>query len=165
MARWDEEDYWDDADDPGPAHRLPWDDEGVAAAEGPPAPGPLRQELEGSVYEIPDPLWGFTAPHREWHPGACARCDPAARLTYCYKGTDARRVRAKLFAMVVVEPSPENGLKKTTAFALDPRRIPLKVLRKIHNADGWRGALEEPFLRRMQTHLERWLARRGGTGS
>jgi hypothetical protein len=163
MTRWEEEEYWDDANEP--PRRPAWDDEAFAAVERPPAPGPLRQELEGSVYEIPDPLWGFAAPDREWHPGACARCDPAAGLAYSYKGTDARRVREKLFAVVVVDPTPQNGLKKTTAFALDPRRIPLPIFRKIHNADGWRGALEEECLRRMQTHLERWLARREGAGA
>ncbi len=147
MARWDDEDYWDDAD---------------FATPQPPPQRPIQQELEGSIYAIPDPLWGFTVPDRAWHPGVCVHCDLTAGLTFCSKGTDARRARLDRFPMVVVEPSPQNGLEKPTAFALDPRRIALNVLRKIHNADGWCGTLEAEPLGRLQLHLQRFLTRPGG---
>ena len=164
MARWDDEDYWDDADEPEPrrAPRRPVQEEEFA-----PEPAsdhrPIREEMEGAVYAISDPLWEFKVPDRDWHPGVCVRCDPRARLAFCCKGTDARRARLDRFAALIVTPSPQNGLEKTTAFPLDPHRLPLNILQKIHNSDGWRGSLEDVFLRQLQIHVDRFLARSGGT--
>jgi hypothetical protein len=163
MARWDDDDYWDDAQERAsvPARRHRRDDD----EEPPPSPAPLNpveEELEGSVYAISDPLWGFEVPDRDWHPGVCVRVDIKSSLTFCYKGTDASRARTDRFPMVVVEQSKQNGLEKQTAFSLEPHRIPLPILRKIHNQGGWKGSLESVYLLRLQDHLRQFERRPGG---
>ena len=94
MARWDDDDYWDDAEEPAPQV-------------------PVTGELEGAVYMIPDRIWGFHAVGREHHPGVCIRCDLPARLAFLYKGTDVGASRPDRFLNVIVEPSETNGLRGT----------------------------------------------------
>jgi hypothetical protein len=135
MACWDEEDYWDDAENDQPQV-------------------PIVKELEGSVYMIPDRRWGFQAEGREDHPGACVRCDLPARMTYLNKGTDLHSARPDRFLYVTVEPSPQNGLSKPTAFALEPRRIRLHVIRYFHQGRELLGRLEDHYFRTMRQHFD-----------
>jgi hypothetical protein len=155
MPRWEDEDYWDDAEetDHRRFRRPAREKEDSEPAEPLVPPRAVEQELEGSVYDIPDDLWGFEAVFRSWHPGVCVRLDITAEVGFCYKGTDARRVR-KRFRIILVEPSQQNGLKKTTAFALEPHRIPERRLREIHNSDSWRGVLERETLQLLQADLD-----------
>jgi hypothetical protein len=143
MARWDDDEYWDDAE------------------ESPPLV-PVVLELEGSVYMVPDRIWGIQAEGREDHPGACVRCDLVARLTFLNKGTDVRSARPSRFLYVTVEPSPQNGLSKPTAFALDPRRVRLHVLRCLHQGREWLGRLEDHHFRAMRQHFDGLLQLLGG---
>jgi hypothetical protein len=136
MSSWGEDDYWDDGDEPSPPQV------------------PVAQELEGSVYMVPDKLWGFRAEGREDHPGACVRCDVAARLTFLNKGTDVESKRPDRFVYEEVQPSTHNGLSKPTAFALDPRRIRLHKLRNLHQGREWLGRLEEHHFRGMRQHFD-----------
>ncbi len=145
MARWDDEEFWDDADEP-------------------PAQVPVAEELEGSVYMVPDRLWGFRAEGREHHPGTCVRCDVPARLAFLFKGTDLASARPDRFLYVSVEPSPQNGLAKPTAFALDPRRIRLHVLRNLHQGREWIGRLEDHYLLAMRRHFDALSRRPEGSG-
>ena len=123
MSGWDDDDYWDDEEEPPPQV-------------------PVAEELERSVYMVPDQLWGFRAEGREDHPGACVRCDVAARLTFLNKGTDAECMRPDRFVYETVQPSTQNGLSKPTAFALDPQRIRLHKLRNLHQGREWLGCLD-----------------------
>jgi hypothetical protein len=146
MAHWDDDEFWDDAE------------------ESPPQVS-VTAELEGSVYMVADRLWGFHAEGREHHPGACVRCDVAARLAFLLKGTDLASARSGRFLYVNVEPSPENGLSKTTAFALDPRRIRLHVLRNLHRGQEWLGRLEHHYFLPMRQHFDARLRSAAGSRS
>lgn len=143
MPRWEEDEFWDDADEPPPQV-------------------PVAGELEGSVYMVPDRLWGFRAEGREHHPGACVRCDVPARLAFLFKGTDLASARPSRFLYVNVEPSPQNGLDKPTAFAIDPRRIRLHVLRNLHQGRECIGRLEDHYFLAMRRHFETLFPPRPG---
>jgi hypothetical protein len=143
VVHWIDDDFWDDRREP--------DLEQV----------PVEKELEGSVYMIPDQLWGFHAKGRQDHPGACVHCDLSARLSFLNKGTDLHSARLDRFALVIVESSTNNGLAKPTAFALDPRRMRLHKLLTFHEGKEWLGRLEEEHFRVMREHFE-MLARLGG---
>src|SRR5262245_19208453 len=100
MAHWEGEDYWDDANEPEPRRPVRRRQQEEKLQEPALPPRPLQEELPGSLYTIPDSDWGFEAAFRSWHPGACARCDLAASLAFCFKGTDARRLRARYTLLV-----------------------------------------------------------------
>jgi hypothetical protein len=136
MARWEDDDFWDDLE-PDPDSQVP-----------------VESELEGCVYMVPDRVWGFEAPDREDHPGACVECALIARLTFLNKGTDVRSARTDRYLVVIVEPSTQNKLQKTTAFALDPRRIRLHVLLNLHRSSRLLGQLEEVYFRPMREQFE-----------
>jgi hypothetical protein len=161
MARWEVEDYWDDADEknepPRPSRRPSQnEDESEEPERHSHPPRPLQEQIQGSLYAIPDSDWGFEAEFRDWHPGACARCDVAADLTYCFKGTDARRMRPR-YTLLVLQPTPRNNLKKSTALSNSPSRIRLAVVRRLHDEAGWLGAIEEHELGLLQSWLNWFL--------
>ncbi|MDA1055123.1 MAG: hypothetical protein O3C40_32275 [Planctomycetota bacterium] len=52
-----------------------------------------ERELPGSVYQVPDKMWGFDAVGRIEHPGACTACDVHKRQAVLLKGTDAEGAR------------------------------------------------------------------------
>jgi len=153
MVRWEEEDYWDDADEPEPPRpsRRPLREEEPPEPSCPPQP--LQEQLQGSLYAIPDLEWGFEAAFRAWHPGACARCDVAANLAFCFKGTDAGRMRAR-YTLLVLHPTARNHLKKSTALSNRPNRIQLGVVRHLHDGTGWLGEIEENELALLQSQLD-----------
>ena len=87
---------------------------------------------EGSIVEVPDERWGFVAPARTWHPGACTEIRQNALRAKMHKGTGAEemspRYRARYY---LVEPTWSNGLRKDTAFELDGhcfKRRPMALL-------------------------------------
>jgi hypothetical protein len=167
MATWDDEDFWSDRDD-GPTFqairpRRPPD--GEEDGPGPPPPlVPVEEAFVGSVYWIVDRLWGFPAPDRAAHPGVCVRCDRNSQAAILLKGTSVREDRAwryDRYDVLVVDPTPENGLENPTAFALEPRPVDLRILRRIHLEEGPRGWVSRDVLWKMEARLadlERALA-------
>jgi hypothetical protein len=111
---------------------------------------------------VPDRLWNFQAPGRDHHPGACVRCDVVARLAFLCKGTDVGSARPDRYLYVTVEPSPGNGLSKPTAFALDPRRVRLHVLRCLHQGKELIGRLEDHYFCAMRGHFDAIVRLVGG---
>jgi len=82
----------------------------------------------GLVLYVRDYLWGFDAPSRYSHPGACLGIDDRTQRATMLKGTDEQSGVAQSGPCYVVEPSATNGLTKPTAFGLEPRKIKLRPL-------------------------------------
>jgi hypothetical protein len=110
----------------------------------------LEKDLPRSVYEIPDEYWGFRAYNRDSHPGVCTASD--GHLATLIQGTDPIAVIAAGRAHVLIDPSPENGLKKQTAFKLEPRRFRARKIGLMH-FDRLRGRLSEEDHIRITTEL------------
>jgi hypothetical protein len=163
MARWEAEEYWDDADEPEPARLSRQPRHEVEPPQPPLPPRPLQEQLQGSLYAIPDSEWGFETAFRAWHPGACARCDLAASITYCFKGTDARRMRPR-YTLLVLHPTARNRLKKSTALSNRPNRIQLAVVRRLHDGVGWLGEIEDNDLALLQRQLDWFLEQENRRG-
>jgi hypothetical protein len=165
IGSWDDDDCWSDRDDvtafqPIRACRPPAEEEA-----GPEPPEPLvsvEEAFVGAVYWIADTLWGI--PDRLAHPGVCVRCDHKMQQAVMVKGTSVRQSQAwryERYEVLVVDPTPENGLKNPTAFSLEPRPIDLRILRRIHLEDGPRGRVPQELLWTMEARLadlERALA-------
>jgi hypothetical protein len=131
-----------------------WDEAGLAEPDEPQVVDP-EHELPGSVYMVPDRVWGFQALGREDHPGACARCDVGLRQVWMFKGTDPASARLDRYSVLLVEPSAENGLHKTTAFALEPRQVRLHKVLLLHRSTRRLGRLEPAELQSLQAELLR----------
>ena len=110
-------------------------------------------ELPGSVYMVPDKFWGFQAVGRVEHPGICTQCDIPATVATLLKGTDANRIRGA-HGYWITAATQSNGLKKSTAFQLQPRRFPLRRVLLMHE-NRRVGRLEDNELRQLQRELER----------
>jgi hypothetical protein len=63
-----------------------------------------------------------------------------------------------------VEPSLQNGFTKAAAFPLEPYRVSLRTLRKIHGGDGCLGSHEDVHLQRLERNLEQSPTQIGGVG-
>lgn len=113
----------------------------------------VEMELPGSVYMVPDKFWGFQAIGRDDHPGACTRCDAAAALAILVKGSDIAGLRG-LHGYLVIGPTRDNGLKKPTAFALQPRPFRLRRVLLMH-PNRRIGQLDADDALRLQRELER----------
>jgi hypothetical protein len=157
MARWEDDDCWSDADDPRDLRHVrptrPLDE-----AEPEPAPPlvPVEEAFVGSVYWVSDRLWKIPPSDRVAHPGICVRCDLRSQRAVMVKGTSVRENRAwryNCYAVVVVEPTAENGLIRPTAFALEPRNIDLRILRRVHLEEGPRGRVAPEVLRAIEEGL------------
>jgi hypothetical protein len=163
MARWEDDEFWTDSDEHHERFRFqdsdPGDDEPESLLEE-----PTTEALEGTVYMVPDPCWGFHIPHREDHPGACVCCDLGSRLTFLNKGTDPKAARGDRYLILVIEPTPENGLSKPTAFALDPRPIRLHRLLTLHHSPRRLGRLETHQFLTMRHHFDALRRLGGGDG-
>jgi hypothetical protein len=123
-------------------------DEEVSTPELDPA-----SELPGSVYMVPDKFWGFQAVGRIEHPGLCTQCDIPATVATLLKGTDANRIRGA-HGYWITAATQSNGLKKSTAFQLQPHRFPLRRVLLMHE-NRCVGRLEDSELRKLQRELER----------
>ena len=110
----------------------------------------LKNDLPRSIYDVPDRFWGFHAFSRDMHPGACLEANVHhAKLV---QGTDHASYAAARHTCVLVDPSPENGLSKKTAFILEPRRFRAKKIGLMH-FDRLRGRLSEEDHIRITTEL------------
>jgi hypothetical protein len=132
---------------------MPWDDDDWDDGRDEPPAVPVEEALPGSVYFVPDEVWGFEALHRLDHPGVCVGCDVPRRWGWLYKGTDARAAVAARYDALVVPPSPENGLGKPTAFALEPRAVRLHKVLTWHVSSRRLGQLEDEYFRPMRVHF------------
>ena len=113
-----------------------------------------ERELPGTVYSVPDKFWGFEAVGREDHPGICMACNASQRQASLIKGTDARTTRWHSVGRVLVDPTPSNGLVKTTAFELAPRLFRLRRVVLLHD-DRRMGKLDPPDFDRLKRELDR----------
>jgi hypothetical protein len=111
------------------------------------------RDLPGSIYMVPDKFWGFEAVGRFDHPGACVFCDPSGNATLV-KGTDLISARPGLQGLLIIEPSPGNGLRKPTAFAIAPRRFKSRRVALLH-FDRRLGSLEAEELHYLQEQILR----------
>lgn len=154
------EEWWDGIDEPTfrPIRRSRprKDDPEEDAADASAQPIPAEEGLEASVYRIPTVLWWFDAPNRRDRPGLCVRCDLTERIAVLCPGRDPGS-RYSQGTVVLVDPTPENGLTKRTAFAMTPWTIDLRMLQLIHN-DGQRmGRLAADVFDEILVHLaELW---------
>jgi|GEM_PF-1386263 len=83
----------------------------------------------GSVLRVPDKLWGFFDPERTRHPGACWDINNKTLRVSMLKGTDARNIPdGHWWRYHEIRPSGTNGLKKPTAFDLEPFQFKLRRL-------------------------------------
>jgi hypothetical protein len=131
----------------GPPEPPSAPDAGVESPEFLPA-----RDLPGAVLMIPNRHWGFEVVSADDHPGACAFYRPEQRSGVLVGGTDADNVRwGKYF---VVDPTPENGLSKPTAFKLVPRYFRLHKL-KLYFPERHIGRLDGTTLRTLRDELAR----------
>jgi hypothetical protein len=113
-----------------------------------------ERDLPGSVYAVPDSYWGFEAPGRTSHPGACSQCSVAGQHATFVKGTDVRSSRPDITPILLIQPSEANGLSKETAFALAPRRLRLHKAVLLHY-NRRMGVLDPEDLARLRGELTR----------
>jgi hypothetical protein len=86
--------------------------------------------LPGSVLMVPDDLWEIDVPDRHEHPGFCHAAKPASWKAIMLLGRDPRSAW-NLKDAYHVRPSRKNGLTKTTAFELIPRKLRLDLICKL----------------------------------
>lgn len=115
--------------------------------------GARLREWTGSVYAVPDKLWGFESVLSDSHPGACLGGD--ARFAHFVQGTSVenewgRRGRERVL------PSADNGLRKETSFRLEPRRFRWNRVVLLH-PDRFIGRLDAEDLQRLRERLDHLL--------
>ena len=130
-------------------YRLEWGAEDDAA---PPEPQPSDEEFPGTVFAVPDRLWGFEAFGREDHPGVCTAWRPEAWQATLVKGRDAATDRGHPRTRLLVEPSRQNGLHKPTAFELAPLYRPLRRVRLLYPSRRM-GTLEPDLFAELRRRL------------
>ena len=138
-----------------PSKRLYREEWGGEEDDPLPEPVPSDNELPGTVFAVPDRHWGFDAVGREDHPDICTAARPETIRATLVKGRDAATDRGPLRTRFVVDPSPLNGLRKTTSFQLVPLTMSLRRVRLLF-PDRRMGKLEPvPFakLRRRLAQL------------
>ncbi len=111
-------------------------------------------EFVGSVYKVPDSMWGFQAVGRVEHPGACTLCGTEHRYAILLKGTDAEGCPHRFPRVVTVLASRANGLIKTTAFTIEPRKFRLRKIELLHE-NRLVGRLDRHDLSLLQAELHR----------
>jgi len=113
----------------------------------------LANHWTGSIYAVPDKLWGFELVVPGSHPGACLGGDE--RTAIFLQGTDVendwgRRGRTRVL------PSASNGLRKETSFRLAPRRLRWRRACLLH-PERHLGKLDADDLLRLRTELDEAL--------
>lgn len=116
------------------------------------------RDWTGSIYWIPDRLWGFELVLADGHPGACMGGD--ARAACFVQGTDVendwqRRARERVL------PSERNGLHKETSFRLEPRRFRWNRVVLLH-PERFVGRLDEADYARLRERLDELLDAEAG---
>ena len=135
-----------------PLKRLDVKEWGSEEDDLPPKPVPSDTALPGTVFAVPDRLWGFEADGRKDHPGICTAARPGTIHATLVKGQDAATDRNPHQTRFVVEPSQMNGLRKTTSFELVPR---IKSLRRVRDLfpDRRMGKLEPATFGKLRRRL------------
>ncbi len=82
----------------------------------------MSQNLPGAVIMVPNRYWGFTNINSVDHPGVCVELLRDHRDGVLVKGTDAEHAYGRR-GYLYFDPTPENGLKKETAFEMRPKVI------------------------------------------
>lgn len=136
-------------------------EEGGGRPRHTPSEWDAASELPGSVYFVPDRLWGFDAAGRTDHPGVCVEYVERSLHAMMLKGTDADSPRVARLprAYVIVAPDDDNGLGKPTAFELSLRRLSSRHVVLMHQ-DRRAGSVGAEVLERMRAELRRVFARR-----
>jgi len=139
--------------------KEPLDDDGIEAADV--VRVDPERDMPGSVYAVPNSYWRI--PGGTSHPGACAYCSVAAQHATFVKGTDVKSARPDITPILLIQPSPVNGLSKPTAFALAPWVLRLNKAVLLH-FDRRMGALDPEDLARLRRELSRLFDQgRGGS--
>ena len=81
-------------------------------------------EFRGAVYFLPDDYWGFETVTSSDHPGACVDNVPRDASGLLVQGRGLHSGYARRSISEVVEPTPGNGLTKSTAFEISPTFCP-----------------------------------------
>jgi hypothetical protein len=115
---------------------------------------------EGCIVFVKDEAWGFSAPGRVEHPGLILWLADDLRYCTLLKGTDAEFVRDQR-RVFIVEPSEMNGLAKPTAFRLEPRTLPRRLVMLMLESPRYIGAVSDTELDAARYQLSRSF---GGTG-
>jgi hypothetical protein len=121
---------------------------------GPPSVAPLQEELPGSVYYVPHDVWNVPTRQPKDRPGVCVGCDVPGRWAWLYRGIDASSPVVRSHETILVPPSGANGLKKLTAFLVEPQGVRLHRLMTFHSHPRLVGRLEDVYFQPMQ---ERFL--------
>jgi|JI10StandDraft_1071094.scaffolds.fasta_scaffold175230_1 hypothetical protein len=115
-------------------------------------------DLAGDLFPVPDKWWGFEAPGRTDHPGACVGYVPPGFKVTMLKGTDLRSARYDQ-VHVEVQNDSTNGLLKPTAFAIKP--YDFSAARIALLKDKQIGCLSAADLERMRMELVRLFTSNG----
>ena len=75
---------------------------------------PVVQELEGSMYMLPDRAWGFRAEGREDHPGACVSRDKAAATNWAAREKDGLWYKGRTMSRERPKPHKKENTMPTT---------------------------------------------------
>jgi hypothetical protein len=138
-----------------PHFRLPLDRD---EEEPVPTFNPLDpdHDLPGAVFMVPNEQWEIDSTTSTDHPGACVHYQERPGSAILVKGTDAVHVR-NAPGYYVVEPTPENGLDKPTAFELMPRYFRLHKVRLFY-PQRYLGRLDDATLFALFDELARACA-------
>jgi hypothetical protein len=117
-----------------------------------------KEELLGSVLQIPDRWWGFEAVGRADHPGVCVGFSGNFYKAKMVKGTDTKSARYNQ-VVVIIDDDESNGLKKPTAFAIKPECYSVRRLQLLE--DRRIGRLTPADLQRLQAELIRLFGEAG----
>jgi hypothetical protein len=123
---------------------------------------PIRRQdhsAEGCVLYVKDSTWGFEAAGRVDHPGIVLWLSEDERYCTLLKGTDAENIRDR-WGCYIIEPDELNGLVKPTAFRLEPRIMPRRLIMLMLESPRWIGRVEDRHLDEMRRRVARAF---GGT--
>lgn len=112
-------------------------------------------EFLATVYNVPDGWWGFAAPDRIEHPGACVWYDTDRAEGSLLKGLGATSKQRHDRHYWFIRPTPSNGLTKLTKFELYPLPYRRHKLLLLHQPNRIRGRLDPDDLMTLQMELER----------
>jgi len=111
------------------------------------------REWTGSIYWVPDRMWGFELVLADGHPGVCLGGDAQAACFVQGTGVENdwnRNGRERVL------PSAENGLHKETSFRLEPRRFRWKRVVLLH-PERFVGRLDDADYERLRRRLDALL--------
>lgn len=114
---------------------------------------PTDEELPGTIFAVPDRNWGFEAVGREDHPGVLMNCRSTELSTTFIKGRDAATDCGSLRSKFIVEPTRNNGLRKSTSFELVPRFVSLRHVR-LWTMERRIGTLEQDVFSELRRRLK-----------